>query len=222
MKKKKIFKNVIKVALIVIAIFIVIFAIHTIRNYIIILDLQNKVSQYQESKNYNIKISSTQDTGTIVKTDYYKKDNKQAVFMERNLNGEISKISMYDNGERADTFTETKDRKIVQLNTGTLISVNIYNQLETDNNWQTFLGSIIANIKSTNYEGKECYIIKGFLSSNSLTFEGAEIYIDKETGLLVKTTEAGTVSEREYKFNEIDESVLEEPDISQYTLKENN
>ena len=130
MKKKKIFKNVIKVALIVIAIFIVIFAIHTIRNYIIILDLQNKVSQYQESKNYNIKISSTQDTGTIVKTDYYKKDNKQAVFMERNLNGEISKISMYDNGERADTFTETKDSKVANLKSGTTImGVELYNHL---------------------------------------------------------------------------------------------
>lgn len=45
------------------------------------------------------------------------------------------------------------------------------------------------------------------MSSTSLTFEGAEIYRDKETGLLIKTTEAGTISEREYKFNEIDESM---------------
>lgn len=219
MKKKKIFKNVIKVALILIAIFIVILVINIIRNYVIITDLQNKGSQYKDITNYNIKIS-TNDNGTIFKTDYYKKDNKQAIFMERNLNGEIVKISMYDNGERVDTFTEAKDTKIVQLDTGTIMSVNIYNQLETDSNWQTFLCCISSKIKSVNYNGKECYKIRNFMSSTSLTFEGAEIYIDKETGLVIKTTETGTVSEREYNFNEIEDSIFTEPDISQYTLKE--
>ena len=220
MEKKKIVKNVLKVVLIIIAILLVILAICTARNYIIVKDLQDKVSQYQSSTNYHIKSVSIGDNGAITKMEYYRKDNKQAVFMERNLNGEISKVSLYDNGERTDFFTENKDSKIAQLNSGTILSFNVYNHLETENNWQTLLSCIGARIKSADYNGKECYIIKDFMSLTSLSFEGAEIYVNKETGLLEKVTELGTVSEREYEFDKVEDSIFAEPDISQYTLKE--
>lgn len=221
MEKKKIIKNVLKIALIVIAILLVILIIHTIRNYVIVTDLQNKIAEYNGSTNYHIKSVATENNGTIVKMDYYKKDGKQVVFMERNVNNEITRISMYNNGERTDTFTETKDSKIAQLNSGTIMSVGIYNHLESDSKWQTILGCINAKIKSVDYNGKECYIVKEFMSSISLTSEGAETYIDKETGLFVKSTEADIVNERSYEFNMVDDSIFTEPDISQYTLKEN-
>lgn len=221
MEKKKIIKNVLKIALIVIAILLVILIIHTIRNYVIVTDLQNKIAEYNGSTNYHIKSVATENNGTIVKMDYYKKDGKQVVFMERNVNNEITRISMYNNGERTDTFTETKDSKIAQLNSGTIMSVGIYNHLENDSKWQTILGCISAKIKSVDYNGKECYIVKEFMSSISLTSEGAETYIDKETGLFVKSTEADIVNERSYEFNMVDDSIFTEPDISQYTLKEN-
>ena len=222
MEKKKIVKNVLKIILLIIAVLVVILVIHTIINCVIITDLQHKISQYQNTTNYHIKSVATENNGTIVKMDYYKKENKQVVFMERNLNGEITKISMYDNGERIDVFTENKHSKDADLNSGTtLMHIDVYNQLETENNWQTFLGSISSKVKLVNYEGKECYKIKGFMSLTSLTFEGAEIYVDKETGLLVKTTEAGIDNEREYEFDKVEDSIFEEPDISQYKLKEN-
>ena len=179
MKKKRIIK-IIGIILIIILIFI---AIHTIRNTIIISDLQNKIDNYSNSTNYYTKSVATESNGTVVTMEYYKKDKKEVVFLERNLNGEISKISMYNNGERTDTFWDNKESKTAQLDSGTIMGVNIYNFTETDNKWQTFLGSIFANVKSTNYNGKECYIIKGFPSSLSLTFEGAETYIEKDTGL---------------------------------------
>lgn len=216
MNKKKVFK-IIGIILVVI---IVIIAIHTIRNFVIIKDLQNKISQYSNSSNYYTKSVAVEDGGTSVTMEYYKKDNKQVVFMERNLNGEISKISMYDNGERIDTFWDNKENKTVQLDNKNIIAVNIYNCLETENNWQTFLGSIVARVKSSNVNGKECYNIKNFLSSTSLT-DGSEIYIDKDTGLLVKTVEGNNrKSEREYKFDSVEDKIFAEPDISQYTLKE--
>lgn len=221
MEKKKIIKKVSKIVLIVIAILLVILIIHTIRNYVIVTDLQNKIVEYNGSTNYHIKSVATESNGTIVKMNYYKKDDKQVVFMERTVNDETIKISMYNNGERTDTFTETKDSKIAQLNSGTIISVGIYNHLENDSKWQTILGCISAKIKSVDYNGKECYIVKEFMSSTSLTYESAETYIDKETGLFVKSTEANIVSEREYEFNMVDDSIFTEPDISQYTLKEN-
>lgn len=217
MSKKKIFKILGVILLVIIAIFL----IHTIRNYIIITDLQNKIAKYSDSTNYYMKSTSVSDEGMKVIMEYYKKDNKQVLLMERDLNGEILKLSMYDNGERTDTFTETSESKFVQLNTENIMTINFYNFLETENNWQTFLGSISARVKSTNYNGKACYVIKGFLSSTSLTFEGQETYIEKDTGLFVKTTGDG-VTEREYEFDNVDDSIFVEPDISQYTLKEND
>ena len=212
-------KKILKIIGIIVEILIILLLVHTIRNYIIITDLQDKFSQYSDSSNYYIKSIATEDNGTIITMEYYSKDNKQVVFLERNINGETSKISMYDDGEKTDTFWDNKENKIVQLDSETMIEINIYNRLETDNNWQTFLGSIFASVKSTNYNGKECYIIKGFLSSNLLNFESAEIYVEKDTGLFVKAIEGSTTTEREYEFDNVEDTVFSEPDISQYTVK---
>ena len=212
-------KKILKIIGIIVEILIILLLVHTIRNYIIITDLQDKFSQYSDSSNYYIKSIATEDNRTIITMEYYSKDNKQVVFLERNINGETSKISMYDDGEKTDTFWDNKENKIVQLDSETMIEINIYNRLETDNNWQTFLGSIFASVKSTNYNGKECYIIKGFLSSNLLNFESAEIYVEKDTGLFVKAIEGSTTTEREYEFDNVEDTVFSEPDISQYTVK---
>ncbi len=211
-------KKILMVLGIIIAILVVIVLVHTIRNYMIITDLQNKISQYADSVNYYTKSIATVEDGTIT-MEYYRKDNNQVVFLERNLNGTINKVAMYNNGEKTDTFTQTPDTKIAQLNSGTIMSIGIYNHLETENNWQTFLGSMFASVKSTNYNGKDCYIIKGFMSSTSLTFEGAETYIEKDTGLFIKDIEGETITEKEYEFDNVDDSIFVEPDISQYTLK---
>ena len=211
-------KKILMVLGIIIAILVVIVLVHTIRNYMIITDLQNKISQYADSVNYYTKSIATVKDGTIT-MEYYRKDNNQVVFLERNLNDTINKIAMYNNGEKTDTFTQTPDTKIAQLNSGTIMSIGIYNHLETENNWQTFLGSMFASVKSTNYNGKDCYIIKGFMSSTSLTFEGAETYIEKDTGLFIKDIEGETITEKEYEFDNVDDSIFVEPDISQYTLK---
>lgn len=214
-------KKILKIIGIILIILLVLTLIHTIRNYIIIRNLQNKISKYSNSTNYFVKSESTKNDGTKIIMKYYQKDNKQAVFLEKTSNENEIKISRYNNGERVDTFTETKDSKVAQLDTSTLISVNIYNQLETDNKWQTFIGSIISNIRSEKCNDKECYVIKGFTSTTSLTFEETKIYIDKDTGLLVKVIEDETISNREYEFNNVEDTIFIEPDISQYTLKNN-
>lgn len=217
MNKKKIFKIIGILLLIIIAIFL----IHTIRNYTIITKMQNKIAQYSNSTNYHIKSTSTSKEGTTVIMEYYKKDNKQRVTMERNLNGEMLKVSMYDNGERTDVFTENSEGKNCDINSSTsIMQINLYNFLENDNKWQTFFSSAISSIKTTKYNDKECYSIKGYLSTTSLTGKNGEVIIDKETGLFLKSTETDDTIEREYEFNNVDDSVFAEPDISQYKIKQ--
>lgn len=217
MSKKKILKIIGIILLIVIAIFV----IHTIRNYIIITDLQNKIAKYTSNTNYSIKSISTSKEGTKVIMEYYKKENKQAIFMERNINGETLKVSMYDNGERIDVFTESSEGKSCDINSKvSIMQINLYNFLENDNKWQTLFSSAIASVKKTKYNEKECYTIKGFLSSTSLTEKNSEVIIEKETGLFLKSNALEDTVEREYTFNNIEDSIFAEPDISQYKIKE--
>ena len=49
--------------------------------------------------------------------------------------------------------------------------------------------------------------------------EKSEMYIDKDTGLIVKRITSAETVEKEYEFNNVDDSVFVEPDISKYELK---
>ena len=205
-------KKILKIIGIIVGILIILLLVHTIRNYIIITDLQDKFSQYSDSSNYYIKSIATEDNGTIITMKYYSKDNKQVVFLERNINGETSKISMYDDGEKTDTFWDNKENKIVQLDSETMIEINIYNRLETDNNWQTFLGSIFASVKSTNYNGKECYVIrKNSRDSKSLNYN--ECWIDKETMMNVRNV-MNTQNENTQQYSDSKLLYVEDKEIS--------
>lgn len=158
-------KQILKIIGIILLVIIAIVLIHTTRNYIIIKDLQTKIANYSNSENYHIKATTVSDSGTTSEMNYYKKNKNQVVFMERNV--EHLKMSIYDNGETINTYLDTLDSKTALLDCSEFEPINLYNNLETDNKLQTFLGSITSKIKSVNYNGKECYDIKGFISKNA-------------------------------------------------------
>ena len=66
-------KNVLKIIGIIVAILIILFLIHTIRNYVIVTGLQNKIKPYFNSSNYYMKSVTTSNDGTTVTMEYYKK-----------------------------------------------------------------------------------------------------------------------------------------------------
>ena len=208
-------KKILKIFLIIIALIFIIFLVHTIRNFIIITDLQSKIAKYSDNKNHHIKIISNQENGTTLTTNYYKKNNKKAVFIERNLNGEIVKLSIYDDGENNHTYTETTTEKIASLNSG-FIEVQIYNGTETDNLLQKMLSSMVANIKTVNENGKKYYKLSNINSTYSIIAKNQYVLVDSDTGLLYKSLDNYSTIEREYDFNNVDDSVFTEPDISEY------
>lgn len=212
-------KKILKIFGLILLVIMMVFLIHTIRNYIIITNLQNKISNYANSTNYYTKSVSRENNETVVTMEYYKKDNKEVVFLERNQNGEIYKISFYNNGERTNTFWDNKEGKTAQLNTDSIMRINIHNGTETDNKLQTLLESITANIKTTKCDGKDCYSAKGLFSTVSLSEEGATTYIYKDTGLMFKTIEGDRINERTYEFNNVNDSIFIEPDLSQYKIQ---
>lgn len=87
-------KKVLKIIGIIILVLVVIFFIYVIRNFTIIRKLQNKFSKYENSENYHISSLTEAGDNASIKIDYYKKDNKQAMFTEREINGETLKMTM--------------------------------------------------------------------------------------------------------------------------------
>ena len=174
---------------------------------------------YKYSTNYHVKTTTEETKGVTVKANYYKKDNKQTFIVERKKDGKTSKVSLYNNGEKIDMFTETEDSKSVRLNVSQIMDVELTNGLETENSWQTFFACVISRVKPVNCNGKECYLVNGYISATSLVTENTSAYISKDTGLYLKIDQDGITSNREYEFGNVSDSVFTEPDVSQYTLK---
>ena len=212
-------KKIIRIILIILSIILIMFLIHAVRNYIIISNLQNKIAQYKDSIYHHIRIVSNQQDNSMTIINYYHSGNHKVLFLERELNGKISKISAFSDGEKYHTYIESEDKKIA-TNDAALIELQIYNGTETESFGQKLLSSFFASIKSVKENGKKYYQIKNIYSTYFMTTEGQVSLIDPETGLLYKTVENGSTTRREYEFDQIDERVFIEPDISQYQIKE--
>lgn len=207
-------KKILKTILIILLAILLVVVIHTTRNFIIITNLQNNIKQYSFSKNYHLK---TTNTGTSMTVDYYTKDGKQVVFQERKVNTDITKISMYNNGEKIVSYYDTPTDKIVKLNTPSTISVNITSYFEdfTDNTISKIWMSMLLKITKTEYNNKTCYIVSP-LFDRVTNIE----YIEKDTGLCVKSIMFNETVEKEYEFNNVTDEIFIEPDISQYRIEE--
>lgn len=220
MNKKKFFKTI----GILVFIIVILMLLYVIRNTIIVTKLQKNIKEYTSKTNFSIKVTNLTSETSKMTVNYYKKDNKEAVILERNVDENSVKMSFYNNGERRDLFIETNDKKTVQVNTkNQLLGLNITDSLQTDNLWQTILYSSIARIKTENVNGKECYKVSNFYSPYWMYGENiTEFYIEKDTGLLIKTVIDDEIAVREYSFDDVEDSAFVEPDIGLYTVVEEN
>ena len=220
--EKKRFKSILMIILFIIAIIIVILAIHTIRNYAIISNLQKKEQQYANITNYHIKVCDKETSAEkiITANDYYKKDGKQIFFIEYN-NGD--KLIEYNNGQRRDMFMEKDGTKKAKLN----MDPNIINEvkigiLPESTFIQKIFNCMFSKITNTKVNEKACYLISGRFNSIIFSTEGkSELYIERDTGLSIKMVSDKYTQLREYEFNSVEDSIFQEPDISEYILEDN-
>ena len=216
-------KKLLKIIGIVLIVAIILLMIHAFRNYIVVKRLKTNFNKYNSSNNYHIKSIAKESEETTVVMDYYVKDDKKAVIMERINPEETVKLSMYDNGERVDVFTDNGEEKTCMIDVDTeLLGVQLVNYLETENDWQTFLSSFFARIKKGEFDQKECYVIDNYTSPLFMYDPNKnEVYIEKDTGLFVKSTIGSMITEREYEFDSVEDSAFSEPDISEYRIDKN-
>ena len=224
MEKKKI--RIGKIILIILAIVILGVLIHTIRNFIIISKLQDTFKQYADVDNYHIKTVYDDENTGHTETNYYRKGDKKAFFIENvNLSGEVARLLTYDSGKRVDFFTETIDEKNAFLGTASSPKFAIDNGIMTDNLVQKILSCFLAKVRSVKYTERDCYEITNFMSANLLydDNETTVSIVDKETALeLSRKWNANRTEERLTEINNVDDSVFVEPNIAEYEIKENN
>lgn len=211
MSKKKIVLSIVILLLVMVMLFMAI----TFRKFMIVKDLQNKIAMKAQAPNFYKKAVTTGENSEVV-TEGYRKGDKKFVTIKRTMNGEEMKISLYDNGTTINVYTETADKKTVKPNGSSELVFDLSNRLETFNDCHTFICCIKAKISTTTYDGKECYIIKNFEEPN--INEENEFYIEKETGLILKSTIMNQTSVMEYKFDNVTDEIFTEPDMSLYEL----
>lgn len=221
MNKRKILITILLIAIIAILAFLA----FTIREMITLKNLNRKVAQFVNNEHYEKIINDSGDTTTI--SEYYCKGDNAVLFLNTIIKdtGKTRKLTNYYKGEKANSYIEADGNKIALLNTNGLPSKVMIRQVDAGNNlWELFLMSLATSIRSEEYNGKDCYVLS--LGETSKT------YIDKETGLTLKAVEGTVVDENgnesvqtmeyHYEFDNVDDNIFVEPDISEYKIQEND
>ena len=189
---------------------------------IIIRDLNNKVSKYKDNNNHYEKIITVYNGESKTTSQYYCKGENAVMIIENTTkqSSETKKLTQYFKGEKSNSYFDAGTTKLAVLNSNGLpTKIQIMSIDYNDSLWNLFYLALITPIKTIDYNGKECY----FLDSPESRYS----YIEKDTGLTLKAidgkvdNEPSSISEYEYNFDGVDDSIFVEPDISQYTIKEN-
>ena len=207
-------KKFFKILGIIILVLIILVLIHTLRNYLIISKLQNRISEYSNSTNYHVKSTSTiAENDVHISIDYYKKDDKSLQVLQRQAENTVT-IKRYGKGKKINTYIITDENKTMYVESNSIFLYDkISNQLETTELYEKLLRSGLSIIYSKKIDGKSCYVV---------TFFETKLYIDKENGLLAKSVMPFQYFDYKYDFNDVEDSIFVEPDINEYTIQGNN
>lgn len=220
------FNNKMKILKTVLLVVLLIFILSVSRRMVIIASLNNKINEYTTSTNYYIKASNSYGDSLII-TETYKKDNKyvkRIKFLSETSNKVV--YTDYYNGETINGYYQTGfeegniSTKIVRENSFDTISQPVIpSKVEIENPIKFVVMSIFSSITSEKCNEKDCYKV--------VITEGAIYYIDKETGLTLRTigeARAGknaeelydVITDYQYKFDVVTDDDFIEPDISEY------
>ena len=201
-KKMKLWK---KVLLVILALF-VIFALLTLRKFIIITDILNKSEAYTSKTNYIATIYSIQnDSVTVLKS--YNKDGNYLTHTQiygidiLNERG----ITLYKNGDEKLGIIQSGEEKIAMKNDGFESSVKVIAVPDIENIMQRLQFAAMTRITTDYCNNIECYLIE--------IVDGWKMWVDKETGLMRREINGSIVAERSYRFDVVSDEDIVKPDI---------
>lgn len=212
--KSKNKKQIVKILLFVVLIVFVMFLILTLRKFIIFSQIENISKDKVNSTNYYVeRILITGDSTTIMKS--YNKDNN---FLLENRtistsNNEETKLIIYNKDNEKIAIIQSGETKIAFINSETMLGETKVHTFETKEIpiWQKILLAAISRITSEECNRKECYLLE--------PAKGWKLWIDKETGLVVREINGSTIQDSYYKFDEVKDEDVIKPDISDCQIR---
>ena len=149
------------------------------------------------------------DSITLMKS-YNKDENyiSESNFISTDNDDKERKIIIYKNNDEKISIIQSGEDKIAFTDSETLMGkVNLdsigLNSMSTSDK---LLLSVTSKITSEEYNDKECYLIEP-----ASTWK---LWIDKETGLVIREENGMTVQDNLYKFDEVTDADMVKPDIS--------
>lgn len=208
-EKMKVKKHILRKVLLVILIVFVIFLIFTLRKLVILNKIESLAEDKVNSTNYfSEKISITGKSATITKS--YNKDGNYLTVVKtfRTAIDEKSGMTVYNNNEDKIAIIESGENKIAFVNSDTMmgeIRVNTFNTKEMSL-WYKILLSATSRITTEECNNKKCYLLE--------PAKGWKLWIDKETGIVVREINGSTLQDSYYEFNTVKDEDIVKPDIS--------
>ena len=205
----KLWKKILKIALIL----FVIFAIFIVRKFIIITNLVNESKEYANKTNYFAVVQSLQNGNVNIIKSYNKDGNYLTTFRTygKDIKDERGLIRYKKDSEEIGIIQSGQD-KIAILDGSVLGEVNVVNIFSTlDNTMQQLQFALISRITTDNYGNMECYLIE---------LENCKMWVEKDTGLIIREINGGLVAERFYEFDIVKDEDITKPDISDCKIQE--
>lgn len=207
-KKMKLWK---KILLVVLAL-IVVFAIFTLRKYIIITKLINASKGYVSKTNFMVdSYSLSNDTASLTRT-YYKDGNlySEAQTFSHNILDE-RKITTYNKDNEKIVIIQAGEDKVL-LSNGNIAPVYVNTINEYDDIKFKIPLAITSKIKTEECNNKECYLIE--------ISKDYKIWVEKETGIIVRVMDFTYITNRYYTFDIVKDENIVKPDTTDCNIQQ--
>jgi len=217
---------------------VLIFLLSYVRKMLILINLNNKVSKYENSTNYYIKTVNFGGTSeNITVLENYKKEDKYIRRLKTLSETSKFKITDYYNGSSVNSYGEVEimenkehiERKSVTLNDyDNVYEPQFPNYINISHPLNFIAKPLFSTITSESCTGVDCYRISFYAFGDR---DGTIYYIEKETGFLLRSIGESIyadaegklhdmVTDYQYKFDVVTEEDFIEPDISEYEIQE--
>ena len=209
----------------IILIFIVLFVAFPGRKMVIIKSLEDKFQVYeQQANNVYIKALEYDDSNLQLTYENYYKDN-MTKYVLTNLEADI-KVTQYVYPNEIKEFIEEPEGKRLNIEPRKNAALPaLMNYFYNDSLIGTFFMSMDYKITTGDVNGKECYV---FSRKYVKPKTKIDIYIEKDTGLVLQSAQIEPtkgdidLTQYEYSFGTVTDEDIQEPDVTEYTLIENN
>ena len=205
-------KKILKIVGIIILVLVVIFLIHVIKNFIIITNLVNISEEFANKTNYVAVVPSLQNGNVNIAKSINKDGNSLTIlknYGKDNIQEERGLIK-YEKDNETVAIIYNGQEKVAMINQPVLATINIVTMFSTFNDFLPRLQFAVMSRISTDNAGN--YLIE---------LDNWKMWVDKDTGLVIREINGGLVTERSYEFDNVKDEDIVKPDISDCKIQEN-